>query len=105
VAQWEAEFWPDERVRQLRLLWVVEPRLSTSEIGRRLGVSKNAVVGKAHRLDLPARPSPIRRSTDSEKREAYRRRLDKLRLARLAVRRAAADAEADAGIRWGVGSS
>ena len=34
---------------------------STAEIGRRLGVSKNAVVGKAHRLDLPARPSPIRR--------------------------------------------
>jgi len=30
------------------------------EIGRHLGVSKNAVVGKAHRLDLPGRPSPIR---------------------------------------------
>ena len=30
-------------------------RLATAEIGRRLGVSKNAVVGKAHRLDLPAR--------------------------------------------------
>jgi GcrA cell cycle regulator len=25
-----------------------------------MGISKNAVVGKAHRLDLPARPSPIR---------------------------------------------
>src|ERR1700721_115884 len=33
---------------------------STAEIGRRMGISKNAVVGKAHRLDLPARPSPIR---------------------------------------------
>ena len=31
------------------------------EIGRRMGISKNAVVGKAHRLNLPARPSPIRR--------------------------------------------
>jgi len=26
-----------------------------------MGISKNAVVGKAHRLSLPARPSPIRR--------------------------------------------
>lgn len=26
-----------------------------------MGISKNAVVGKAHRLNLPARPSPIRR--------------------------------------------
>ena len=29
---------------------------STAEIGRRLGVSKNAVVGKAHRLALTPRP-------------------------------------------------
>jgi GcrA cell cycle regulator len=36
---------------------------STAEIGRRMGVSKNAVVGKAHRLDLPARPSPVRRGS------------------------------------------
>ena len=26
-----------------------------------MGVTKNAIVGKAHRLDLPARPSPIRK--------------------------------------------
>ena len=37
--------------------------LSTAEIGRRMGVSKNAVVGKAHRLNLPSRPfaDPARR--------------------------------------------
>jgi GcrA cell cycle regulator len=34
---------------------------STAEIGRRLAVSKNAVVGKAHRMNLIARPSPIHR--------------------------------------------
>ncbi len=33
---------------------------STAEIGRRMNASKNAIVGKAHRLVLPARPSPIR---------------------------------------------
>jgi len=51
--------WSEETIVHLRGLWA--DGLSTAEIGRRLGVSKNAVVGKAHRLDLPARPSPIRR--------------------------------------------
>lgn len=51
--------WAEETIIRLRSLW--DEGLSTAEIGRRLGVSKNAVVGKAHRLDLPARPSPIRR--------------------------------------------
>ncbi len=51
--------WDEETIRSLRDLWA--QGLSTAEIGRRLGVSKNAIVGKAHRLDLDARPSPIRR--------------------------------------------
>ena len=50
--------WTDEVVGALRQLW--NDGHSTAEIGRRLGVSKNAVVGKAHRLALPNRPSPIR---------------------------------------------
>jgi GcrA cell cycle regulator len=53
--------WTEETVMRLRTLW--EEGLSTAEIGRRLGMTKNAIVGKAHRLDLPARPSPIRPST------------------------------------------
>ena len=53
--------WDDETIRLLRDLWT--QGLSTAEIGRRLGVSKNAIVGKAHRLDLEARPSPIRRES------------------------------------------
>jgi GcrA cell cycle regulator len=51
--------WAEETIIRLRELWAEGH--STAEIGRRLGVSKNAVVGKAHRLDLSARPSPIRR--------------------------------------------
>ena len=56
--------WSDEVIGQLRALWAEGH--STAEIGRRLGVTKNAIVGKAHRLDLPARPSPIRRDPDAE---------------------------------------
>jgi GcrA cell cycle regulator len=51
--------WNDTIITELRGLWA--EGLSTAEIGRRLGISKNAVVGKAHRLDLSPRPSPIRR--------------------------------------------
>jgi GcrA cell cycle regulator len=66
--------WAEETIVRLRSLW--DEGLSTAEIGRRLGVSKNAVVGKAHRLDLPARPSPIRRDgsgTAAPRRSAPRR--------------------------------
>ncbi len=55
--------WSDDIINQLRALWAEGH--STAEIGRRLGVTKNAIVGKAHRLDLPARPSPIRRDPDA----------------------------------------
>jgi GcrA cell cycle regulator len=52
--------WNEDRVGALRRLW--DEGHATAEIGRRLRVSKNAIVGKAHRLDLPGRPDPIRRS-------------------------------------------
>ena len=53
--------WTDERISDLIRLW--DSGHSASHIGRVLGVSKNAVIGKAHRLKLPPRPYPIRRST------------------------------------------
>ena len=51
--------WNDDLIQRLVALWAEGH--STAEIGRRLNVTKNAIVGKAHRLNLPARPSPIRR--------------------------------------------
>jgi len=51
--------WTDEMVESLKKMW--DEGLSTGEIGRRLGVSKNSIVGKVHRLQLVARPSPIKR--------------------------------------------
>ncbi|MBB2190360.1 GcrA cell cycle regulator [Gluconacetobacter azotocaptans] len=55
--------WTEETITRLRELW--QQGLSTAEIGRQLEVTKNAVVGKAHRLGLQARPSPIRRPAAS----------------------------------------
>jgi GcrA cell cycle regulator len=51
--------WGIDAIERLRALWAEGH--STAEIGRRMGVTKNAIVGKAHRLQLPPRPSPIRR--------------------------------------------
>ncbi|GAA3660057.1 GcrA family cell cycle regulator [Acetobacter lovaniensis] len=57
--------WSEEIIAQLKDLWA--EGLSTAEIGRRLSITKNAVVGKAHRLGLPPRPSPIRRNGSKPK--------------------------------------
>ncbi|MBI06995.1 MAG: hypothetical protein CMM54_08450 [Rhodospirillaceae bacterium] len=51
--------WTPERIAEVTRLW--GEGLTTAEIGKLVGVTKNAVVGKAHRLGLPPRPSPIRR--------------------------------------------
>ena len=66
--------WSESAELRLRLLW--DEGLSTSEIGRRLGLSKHAVGGKVHRLGLPARPSPIRR--DGSGSSAHRRSAPRL---------------------------
>ena len=51
--------WTDERIEQLKSMW--EKGMTASQIADELGgVSRNAVIGKAHRLGLQARPSPVR---------------------------------------------
>ncbi|MGA1852507.1 GcrA cell cycle regulator [Sphingobium yanoikuyae] len=51
--------WTDERIDQLKAMW--EKGLTASQIADELGgVSRNAVIGKAHRLGLQSRPSPVK---------------------------------------------
>src|ERR1700739_3768684 len=51
--------WSDDRVEQLKNLWT--EGLSASQIARALGgVTRNAVIGKVHRLGLAGRASPSR---------------------------------------------
>lgn len=46
----KTEAWTDARVETLVALW--KEGLSAREVARRLGVSRNAVIGKIHRLGL-----------------------------------------------------
>lgn len=51
--------WTDERIEKLTKMW--EGGSTASQIAEDLGgVSRNAVIGKAHRLGLKARPSPVK---------------------------------------------
>ena len=52
--------WTESRLAKLRELW--DEKLSISKIGEALGVSRNAIAGKAHRLGLEKRQSPIKPS-------------------------------------------
>lgn len=55
--------WTEERVEILRRLWGTGK--SASEIAEIIGdVTRNAVIGKAHRLGLSGQPSPIRKKPE-----------------------------------------
>jgi len=60
--------WTDERIDQLKTMW--EKGMTASQIAEELGgVSRNAVIGKAHRLGLQSRPSPVK-SNDAPRKKA-----------------------------------
>ena len=57
--------WTDERIEKLTKMW--EGGATASQIADELGgVSRNAVIGKAHRLGLKARPSPVKANEKAE---------------------------------------
>jgi GcrA cell cycle regulator len=55
----ERGFWTDETEARLARLW--NEGRSSAEIARLMKTTKNAVVGRVHRLGLERRPSPIKR--------------------------------------------
>jgi len=62
--------WNEDNVGRLKELW--DQGLPTAQIGKLLGFTKNAVVGKAHRIGLERRPSPIRRTAAKPDRKKAR---------------------------------
>lgn len=69
--------WTEQRIEMLRRLW--GQGQTASQIAVALGgVTRNAVIGKAHRLGLTGRPSPIKRDSsggDAPKRRPAARRI------------------------------
>jgi GcrA cell cycle regulator len=59
--------WTEDRIELLRALW--DSGQSASQIAEKLsgGITRNAVIGKAHRLGLKARPSPVKSETSPRK--------------------------------------
>jgi GcrA cell cycle regulator len=64
--------WTDERIDRLKELWTQGKTAShiADELG---GVSRNAVIGKAHRLGLQSRPSPVKPNEPAPKPKAKAR--------------------------------
>src|SRR4051794_15800455 len=57
--------WTEERIERLKAMWTQGS--TASQIADDLGgVSRNAVIGKAHRLGLEARPSPVKPGEEKE---------------------------------------
>lgn len=58
--------WTEERIETLKKMW--DSGMTATQIAEELGgVSRNAVIGKAHRLGLPARPSPVKPNNSEAK--------------------------------------
>jgi GcrA cell cycle regulator len=61
--------WTDERIERLKKMW--HEGATASQIADELGgVSRNAVIGKAHRLGLEQRPSPVKPGDEKEVKKA-----------------------------------
>ena len=65
----------DAKVAELRIRWNAGE--SAGRIGKAMGITKNQVIGKAHRLGLEARPSPITRSTETV---SYHKSLERVKV-------------------------
>ncbi|HTG39705.1 GcrA family cell cycle regulator, partial [Sphingomonas sp.] len=61
--------WTEERIAILTRMW--ESGKTASQIAEDLGgISRNAVIGKAHRLGLKPRPSPVKANADAAEAKA-----------------------------------
>lgn len=59
-----AERWTAAKTADLERFWLLG--WSAAAIGREIGMTKSAVIGKVHRLGLPGRPSPIKRKAPAK---------------------------------------
>lgn len=86
--------WSDDDIETVRRMWA--KGASAGEIAKAIGHSRNAILGKVHRMDLAARPSPIKPSTKPRKRRLTKAERD-------AIAQAARWGERQGSCQWPVG--
>ncbi len=85
--------WTDERIDSLKKMWA--KGMTASQIADELGgVSRNAVIGKAHRLGLKSRPSPVKAKDKKAKKAPAKKAAAKPKAKAKAAPKAAAAAPA-----------
>lgn len=63
--------WSADRIETLCKLWAILPQISASVIGERMGVSRNSILGKAHRLKLSKHDKNSPTTPRGERRRAF----------------------------------
>ncbi|ANU08461.1 GcrA family cell cycle regulator [Paraurantiacibacter namhicola] len=87
--------WTEERIATLTKMW--EGGNTASQIAEELGgVSRNAVIGKAHRLGLKSRPSPVKANDKKKAKPAAKKPAAKPKAAAKPAPKAAAPKKAAA---------
>lgn len=66
--------WTAEEDRRLRILWLAG--WSTLSIGIDIGRGKNAVCGRARRIELPLRENPVPQNICPDKADRFRREIE-----------------------------
>jgi hypothetical protein len=70
--------WTPERVSQLREMW--GEGFSGSDVAKATGMTRNAVLGKLHRLGLLGKVGPRVVLTPEQQQERYQRKLERMRV-------------------------
>ena len=66
--------WTEDKIKNLKKLWLKGS--TTAEIAKKLGLSKNSIIGKVHRLNLGTRPSPIKKVVLVKKAKVHPRKTE-----------------------------
>ncbi len=75
--------WTDDKIKNLKKLWL--KGATTAEIAKKLGLSKNSIIGKVHRLNLETRPSPIKKVAPVKKAKPTPKKVERIGIMELKI--------------------
>ena len=75
--------WTDDKIKNLKKLWL--KGATTAEIAKKLGLSKNSIIGKVHRLNLETRPSPIKKVAPVKKAKPAPKKVERIGIMELKI--------------------